>query len=592
MDDLLRYYEEELAGFRREAADFAKRYPKIASRLDLSANESTDPHVERLIESVALLCTRARLRAEAKLPALAQSALQILYPDLACPVPAMSIARMSLDAERGRFDTGFRVTRGTQLSSRPVAGEVYRFRTCFDVDLWPLTVAGLAAVPVKSGAAIDLRLSSDADLRLEAIESLTIHLTGFSSFRLYELLAAHVDRLEVWDGGKKISRDGEPGAVEVTGFEDDQAALPGTRQTFSGLRILREYLSLPEKFLFLKLRLPKLRESIEIAKSQSFSIRLYMKPSAGRVERDLDQNVIHLGCTPVINLFPQIAEPVMVTQQKAEYLVIPDIHRRRSMEIYSIDEVATMPVDGSEPRKLLPLYGQQATGGSQGGFWTLRRSAPSLPDDPMDTYLGLADLPMEPGGAASDVLTVRATCTNVNNPSRMAWGSEMGDLAADDSPGSFAISRVVLLRRPTPRLLPPLGGRTERALISHMALQHLSLSEDGAGVLRRLLQALDATEQAATARQIEAIVNVVTRREIAHLYIGGARMPVPGTHIEVGLDEEAFVGGGAYLFGAVLDRFLSLYASLNTFTQLRVTSRQRREAVGNWPPRAGIQAAI
>jgi type VI secretion system protein ImpG len=53
------------------------------------------------------------------------------------------------------------------------------------------------------------------------------------------------------------------------------------------------------------------------------------------------------------------------------------------------------------------------------------------------------------------------------------------------------------------------------------------------------------------------------------------------------LDEEQFVGGGAYLFGSVIERFLALYASLNSFTQLTVTSRQRKEPIAEWPPRAG-----
>ena len=53
------------------------------------------------------------------------------------------------------------------------------------------------------------------------------------------------------------------------------------------------------------------------------------------------------------------------------------------------------------------------------------------------------------------------------------------------------------------------------------------------------------------------------------------------------LDEENFVGGGVYLFAAVLERFLGLYVTLNSFSQLGVTTRQRKEALKLWPPRAG-----
>jgi type VI secretion system protein ImpG len=589
MEDLLRYYEEELAGFRREAAEFAKRYPKIASRLDLSANESTDPHVERLIESFALLCTRARLRAEAKWPAVAQSALQILLPDLLCPIPAMSIVRFELGPDQGKLETGFRVPRGSQLSSRPIAGEAYRFRTCFDVDLWPLTLTGVRLVPVLTGTALELTLRADQDISPDRLESLTIHLQGSSSFRMYDVLASRVERVEVWCDGKKTGGGpGDLGSVNATGLDDDQAALPVTRRTFAGFRLLREYLCMPEKFLFLKLVLPRGYRLDRLTQGKTISIRLCLADSAGILDRDLDKDAIQLGCTPIVNLFSQTAEPVLVNQKKTEYQVIPDVRRRGSREIYSIDEITTQPVGGDEPRRLLPLYGHDTAGGFQSGFWTMRRTAPSLDDDPIDAHISLVDLSLDGGPQAIDVLTVRTTCTNLNLPSRMPWGNESGDFEAENIP----VSRIRMLRKPTLRLPPPLGNKTEWALISHMSLQHLSLSEDGALLLRRLLHALDVTDRRAVAVQIDSISKIETGRAIAHLAIGGVTIPVPGTRIEVQLTEDAFVGGGAYLFGTVLDRFLSLYASLNTFTQLRLTSPQRKGVVGNWPPRIGIQPVI
>ena len=50
-DDLLYYYERELAFLRRTGAEFADRYPKVASRLQLEPSKCEDPHVERLIEA-------------------------------------------------------------------------------------------------------------------------------------------------------------------------------------------------------------------------------------------------------------------------------------------------------------------------------------------------------------------------------------------------------------------------------------------------------------------------------------------------------------------------------------------------------------
>lgn len=48
---LLEYYERELAYMRQMGVEFAKKYPAVAGRLLLESDRCTDPHVERLLES-------------------------------------------------------------------------------------------------------------------------------------------------------------------------------------------------------------------------------------------------------------------------------------------------------------------------------------------------------------------------------------------------------------------------------------------------------------------------------------------------------------------------------------------------------------
>ena len=89
-DDLLKYYERELAFIRQMGAQFAKDYPKIAGRLRLSPEVSHDPHVERLIEAFAFLTARIRFKLEDDFPEIAQSLLDVVYPHLLAPVPSMA----------------------------------------------------------------------------------------------------------------------------------------------------------------------------------------------------------------------------------------------------------------------------------------------------------------------------------------------------------------------------------------------------------------------------------------------------------------------------------------------------------------------
>jgi len=54
-DQLLHYYENELRFVRRQLVEFAESYPAVASQLLLEPDKCEDPHVERLIESFAML---------------------------------------------------------------------------------------------------------------------------------------------------------------------------------------------------------------------------------------------------------------------------------------------------------------------------------------------------------------------------------------------------------------------------------------------------------------------------------------------------------------------------------------------------------
>jgi type VI secretion system protein ImpG len=71
------------------------------------------------------------------------------------------------------------------------------------------------------------------------------------------------------------------------------------------------------------------------------------------------------------------------------------------------------------------------------------------------------------------------------------------------------------------------------------------------------------------------------------------RIPIPGPiafgrglEIIITLDEDAFEGTGAFLLGAVLERFFARYVSINSFTQTTIKTVERGEIM-RWPLRTG-----
>jgi len=140
MRALLPYFENELTSLRRRGQAFAQAFPRIAGQLHWGADEAKDPHVERMIESFALLSARVHKRLDDDFPLFVESLLEVLYPHYLRPFPSCSIAQFDLGSSACQMSKPGLVARGSLLSSRPVKGVACKFRTSQDVQLLPLQV--------------------------------------------------------------------------------------------------------------------------------------------------------------------------------------------------------------------------------------------------------------------------------------------------------------------------------------------------------------------------------------------------------------------------------------------------------------------
>jgi type VI secretion system protein ImpG len=98
LDQLLPYYEQELGFLRRHSREFSERYPRIAGKLLIGGEVCEDPHIERMIESFALLNSRIAKRLDDDYPEFTEALLDVLYPHYLRPFPSCSIARMDFGA--------------------------------------------------------------------------------------------------------------------------------------------------------------------------------------------------------------------------------------------------------------------------------------------------------------------------------------------------------------------------------------------------------------------------------------------------------------------------------------------------------------
>jgi type VI secretion system protein ImpG len=604
-DDLLLYYEREPTYLRQTAAQFREKYPKVASRLLLEPDKCEDPHVERLLEAFAFLAARVHLKIDDEFPEITEALLSIIYPHFIRPTPSMSIVQFDLDPEGGKVTTGLNIPRNSVLYSKPVDGTPCKFRTCYDVSLWPVTISDVSwrtldrlQPAIRSADAVgairlELRCPPDLDFEKLEMDQLRFYLSGESSVThiLYELLCCNLKGVMLRDPTPRSRVDPvtlPPSSLKPLGFEAGEGMLPYDRRSFVGYRLLQEYFTFPEKFFFFDLNLG---HNLAGMKGQLEILFLISKFEGDerrqRLETGLSASSFRLGCAPVVNLFPQTAEPILLDQQQYEYRVVPDSRRLNATEIFSIDEVLTLDSDEHEIIRFEPFYGFQhsAQKNQPQALWIAnRRLSNRVNDDGTEIDLSLVDLSFRPVRPDVDTLTVRTTCTNRDLSSRLPFGNEAGDFELESG---APIKRIVALQKPTIPIRPPLGKAMQWRLISHLSLNYLSLVEDGKTALQEILRLYNFTDSPASSRTILGITDVRSSPHFARVVSENGISFARGTRVELALDEDQFVGGGTYLFASIIEQFLSMYTTLNSFSQLVATTRQRKEPLRQWPPRAG-----
>jgi type VI secretion system protein ImpG len=601
-DALLPYYERELDAIKRLAAEFADTHPKIAGRLRLSADAVDDPHVARLLEGVAFLAARVHHRLDDEFPELTDALLGLLYPHYLAPVPSCMIAQFDCQPD---LMNPARLPAGVAIDTEPVRGEELRYRTTAPVTLWPVGVenvrlSGLPIVapanPSAAGASAVLRItlkcaSPEVTFTQLGIDRLRFFLRGPTNqaLALYELLGAHAISIAFANNAVDPAPVIVPArAIEPVGFSPDEALLPWSARGFSGFRLLTEYFAFPEKFLFLDIT--RIDTKTMVSAGNRLEIFIYLDRALPELERTVGQASLALGCTPLVNLFHQRCEPVTLSHQDVEYRIVADARRPRAAEIWGVERVRETLPDGSF-RPWRPFH--RLTEGDPeadipGGFYHLARraAAPGVPGT--EVFLAPYDPDFDPDKPAEAVLSIDAQCVNRDLPTDLPFGGGHPRLRLVE--GAAAVAALNAVTAATPTLRPPLRETGFWRLVSHLSLGHLSVTggAEGAAALKEVLRLYDLRDTAETRAAIEALTGVSAGP-------GTARAPgraggfCRGLDVTLEFDPRAWQAGGLFLLAAVLEHFLALHGTVNSFTRTSVSLRGRPGAAAAWPARSGTR---
>ena len=609
------YYEQELRYLREMGSEFAQQHSEIAAGLRLEANRCDDPHVERLLEGVAFLAARVHRRIDDDFSDICQALLSVVYPHYLRPIPSVSIIQFHPD--KGAPGAGYTIPAGSELVAPPADKVRCRFRTAYDTTIWPLEIReaewvrahalelGSAARDMSAALRVRLACTGEQTFADLELDTLRLYLDGDFGLAsaLYEALDNKCGRVLVRPPGQTDPALEIPGArLESMGFEDDEGLLPYPGRSFLGYRLLLEHFTFPQKFLFMDLG------GLNGVCAEPFGSEVDVLFLVGELEgttrheilqRSVTRETVRLGCTPMVNLFEAQSEPIALDQRRSEYLIRARGPTTHPHHVFSVDEVSAVTPKSPTRIPFQPFYSYRHRGqdNTEPMFWHSKR-VPStwMEGGGTDVMVAFVDLKGDTLRPPYPSAMAGLTVFNGDLPSRLQIARDQGGNKDDwDLHGGGApLARIQVLMHPTKSLQPPLDGSLLWRLVSQLSLNYLSLVDNGGDALRELLRLYNFGDFEQGEKHIRGITRISCEPWYGRVRSTQGISFARGRHVHVEFDEDQYSGGGIYLLASVLERFLSLYASMNSFSKLRasVRSRNRTYTLREWEPRAGTKTLM
>ena len=602
-DELLQYYNRELAYLRRQGAEFAEAYPKVAGHLRMSEEAVEDPHVSRLLEGVAFLTAQIRQRLDSHFPELTDVLMGTLYPDYQAPVPSMTI----LQLEPAPAQTHAAPLEDGQ-AFETAADDVPTCRFAARGEQWvaPISVqdAAFENSPFdaprpegveKARSVIRLRLSSPVAMSETNAPWLRFYLHGqpHQSHELYDLiLRTGLGFAMVPANDRRQVRFFPSERIKPVGFAEEDAMVPYGQRSFEGYRLLVEHFLFPEKFLFAQL------DGLADQWPNDSEVDLYIYLGEGSTEQEKSFVADHmrLWCLPAINLFEENLEPVRRDETDHAYHLVPRYRNSDAYEVVGVNRVDL--VNNDRVRELAPYYGlgHPRWQNDINVYWHLHRQSADWAggqyEPGTESYLSLVDQRFAQQSMAAlpkdEMLVVRAQCCNRNVPASLPFGGGEPRFKAVTEP---LVKRANALVAPTATVRPELDDASRWQFIQHLTLDHFA-GDDACDRLKTVLQLHDFRKTPESQALIDGIEDVTIKPAVARVGSGVQRGVCRGSEIVITFSKPRYAGTSIYLFSAVLDRFFAHFAQINSFTRLRIRLSGQNQDYHVWPARTGEKALL
>ncbi len=584
------YFQHELDHLRHNGKAFAAAHPKLASHLKINDPRHTDPFVQQLLEGVSFLTAKLQQQIDQQSEQVCNELIQAIYPHYAQPMPASSIVQLLPSKQLSQAHL---IKKGSELQTESNTDHPCRFQTCFNTLLYPLEIVSLTlnhaqAEQQGTESVMTMRLSTSK-------KDITWHQLSIDSLRFYidlELDDASLLYQALQQNLAMITVNQQPTTMKITavGFSEQESLLPYPEQSFQGYRLVSEFFTLPEKFLFFDLQglhqLPS-----DLGDGQEILLAFHLKQTLHGISKKIDQQTLKLGCTPIVNLFEMSAEPIHFDGQRAEYQVIADGYQAlEQIEIYRVLKLTSHRDD----TRCEPYFLRHQVDTAKAVLWREKRKPTEL--------LGLQNTPgsecflefTTPNGPLIELgITPEVLCTNRDLASQLSFHPETSQLYFTEGRHEHIVAIKPLRAFTTPRYQNTQHSRTD--LLAHLCANPLGFNQDDdRQVLAAIQQVLSLysfdhyPDQHLIKKGVtQARCHQITRRHpdpLTYRFISGS-------HISLTIDTQVLPSHFGFLMGNILTHFFKQASAINSFTQLQLISKHKGE-IYTWPLQIGMQALV
>ncbi len=623
--NFLDYYNKELTFMREMSKEFAASHPKIAGRLGMHDIEVADPYVERLIESFCFLSARTQMKLDAEFPLFTRRLLDIVYPNYTAPTPSMGVIQLKPNLKEGDLTHGYHIPRDSAFFTPVPSKENTRceFRSSQHVQLWPLeiTEAHLSGLSpdireldkysvsthlLKGTLRIRLKLIGDLVFsQLKEFDRLPVYIDGDERIvsQLFELLHAnHVATLLRSGSGDQVKEKViSKNALDFEGLSPEHSLLPVAWNLFHGHNLIQEYFCCRQRFYFFSLT--QLSSAAQENHTNEMEIIILLDRLANDIVSHVTASRFLLFCTPVINLFPRHLDKLEINRASNEFHVVADRSRPLDFEIHSVKRVYGQQVTTSNEIVFNSFYQtRHSDRGNFGRYFSISRrdhinNQNFRKYDTLTAYhgteifLSLVDQMEAPYSDDIRYLSIDAMVTNRDLP-RLITADRHFTLSMSDS---APVHGARFVFQPSAPRAPFATGESAWRLIRQLSFNYLPLSDmppsRGGENLRNMLRLFVSSVDHDSNTHIDALVGCKTEPVIRRLPGNGLMVYGRGIRCYLTVDEAGFSGISPYLFGMVMENYLSRHAAINVFTETELVSMQRGR-IGLWQVRQGRREVL